>query len=378
MEKIKIFWGDDEKFEEATENLKDILYLGDIFDHINKTIFKIEGFNEQYEPPLEVENLVIHTDDYGGLKEWALLGFSKNILQNQKVDVKNLWICNPPTKIYKDILRNYDRKIIAENRGQNYKITIDDMKKMSCEFNDNVIGQPHVMEKVLSSIYALRNEGRKRPVSLLFLGDSGIGKTETAKYIGSYLGGNTVRIQFSMQQTNNAYQYIFGANHSEDSLARELIRRNSNVILLDEFDKVSPTFYNAFYQMFDEGIYVDANYTVDVSKCIIICTTNYMSVKEAERKLGTPIYSRFSKVIIFNPISKEDRLTIARNCYEKLMNQVDDEDKNYIKDNSILSSFEKSIVEGSYSNMRMLKNDIEDAINYEILKARGIIHKNLV
>ena len=378
MEKIKIFWGDDEKFEEATENLKDILYLGDIFDHINKTIFKIEGFNEQYEPPLEVENLVIHTDDYGGLKEWALLGFSKNILQNQKVDVKNLWICNPPTKIYKDILRNYDRKIIAVNRGQNYKITIDDMKKMSCEFNDNVIGQPHVMEKVLSSIYALRNEGRKRPVSLLFLGDSGIGKTETAKYIGSYLGGNTVRIQFSMQQTNNAYQYIFGANHSEDSLARELIRRNSNVILLDEFDKVSPTFYNAFYQMFDEGIYVDANYTVDVSKCIIICTTNYMSVKEAERKLGTPIYSRFSKVIIFNPISKEDRLTIARNCYEKLMNQVDDEDKIYIKDNSILSSFEKSIVEGSYSNMRMLKNDIEDAINYEILKARGIIHKNSV
>lgn len=378
MEKIEIYWGDDKKFEEATENLKDMLYLGDIFDHINKNIFKIEGFDEKSEQPLEVENLVIHTDDYGGLKEWALLGFSKNILQNQKVDIKNLWICNPPKKIYKDILRNYDRKIIAENRVQNYKITIDDMKKMSCEFNDNVIGQPHVMEKVLSSIYALRNEGRKRPVTLLFLGDSGIGKTETAKYIGSYLGGNIVRIQFSMQQTNNAYQYIFGANHSEDSLARELIRRNSNVILLDEFDKVSPTFYNAFYQMFDEGIYVDANYTVDVSKCIIICTTNYMSVKEAETKLGTPIYSRFSKVIIFNPISIEDRLKIAKICYENLMNQVDDEDKNYINDNSVLSSFEKSIVGGAYSNMRMLRNDIEDAINYEILKARGIIHKNSV
>lgn len=378
MEKIKIFWGDDKKFEEATENLKGIFYLGDIFDHINKTIFKIEGFNEQYESPLEVENLVTHTDDYGGLKEWALLGFSKNILQNQKVDVKNLWICNPPTKIHEDILRNYDRKIIVENRAQNYEITINDMKKMSIEFNDKVIGQPHVMEKVLSAIYALRNEGRKRPVSLLFLGDSGIGKTETAKYIGSYLGGNTVRIQFSMQQTNNAYQYIFGANHSEDSLARELIRRNSNVILLDEFDKVSPTFYNAFYQMFDEGIYVDANYTVDVSKCIIICTTNYMSVKEAEKKLGTPIYSRFSKVVIFNPISLEDRLKIARICYEDLMNQVNVEDKNYIKENSVLSSFEKSIMGGAYPNMRMLRNDIEDAINYEILKARGIIHKNLV
>ena len=54
-----------------------------------------------------------------------------------------------------------------------------------------------------------------------------------------------------MQQTNSAYQYIFGADHGEDSLARELIRRSSNVILLDEFDKVSPSFYNAFYQMHD-------------------------------------------------------------------------------------------------------------------------------
>lgn len=174
-------------------------------------------------------------------------------------------------------------------------------------------------------------------------------------------------------QTNSAYQYIFGAEHGEDSLARELIRRSSNVILLDEFDKVVPSFYNAFYQMFDEGVFVDSNYSVDVSQCIIICTTNYRTVEEAEKNLGTPIYSRFSKVVIFKPISIEDKLTIASNRYAEVIDNLDDEDKALIESNGVLLFFEKAIREGSYPNMRMLRNDIEDAVNLEILKARGII-----
>ena len=285
-------------------------------------------------------------------------------------------MCNPPTKIYEDIKKNYDKEIITEHRTQYPDVTIDDMRKMADGFNETVIGQPHVMKQALASIYSLKSSERKRPVTLLFLGDSGIGKTETAKYISSCLGTDMVRIQFSMQQTNSAYQYIFGADHGEDSLARELIRRNSNVILLDEFDKVSPAFYNAFYQMFDEGIFVDANYSVDVSKCIIICTTNYRTEEDAEKYLGTPIYSRFSKVVIFNPINVDDKLKIAEKCYTSLMEHVDTEDKKLIENNSVLKLFEKVIIAGAYPNMRMLKNDIEDAINFEILKARGIIKQN--
>lgn len=373
MDRIEIYWGSDRDFEAAIESLEDIHFLVDVVNHINKTDLKIEGVQGHQDPPLDVENLLVHTDDYGGMREWALLGFSNNILRNLKVNIKNLWLCNPPIKIYEDVLKNYDREIITEHRTQYSEITVEDMRKMSEGFGDAVIGQPHVMKQALSSIYALRNAERKRPVTLLFLGDSGIGKTETAKYISACLETDMVRIQFSMQQTNSAYQYIFGADHGEDSLARELIRRSSNVILLDEFDKVSPAFYNAFYQMFDEGVFVDANYSVDVSKCIIICTTNYRTQEEAEKNLGTPIYSRFSKVIIFNPISVDDKLRIAQRCYDWLILQVDAADKELIKNNSILAVFEQSIKDGAYPNMRMLRNDIEDAINYEILKARGII-----
>ena len=373
MDKIEIFWGADHDFEAAVESLEDIHFLVDIINHINKTDLKIEGVGGPKEPPMEVENLLIHTDDYGGVREWALLGFTNNVLRHLKVKIKNLWLCNPPTKIYEDVIKNYDKGIINEHRTRYPEITVEEMRKMADDFDETVIGQPHVMRQALASIYALRKDDRKRPVTLLLLGDSGIGKTETAKFISTCLKTEMVRIQFSMQQTNSAYQYIFGADHGEDSLARELIRRRSNVVLLDEFDKVSPAFYNAFYQMFDEGTFVDANYSVDVSKCIIICTTNYRTEEEAEKYLGTPIYSRFSKVIIFKPINVEDKLKIARKCYSDLIEHLDGEDKSLIENNSVLTLFERFIKEGAYPNMRMLRNDIEDAINFEVLKARGII-----
>lgn len=374
MDSIKIFWGADQKFEAETENLREFTYLIDVLNHINKTDLNIQGIDNKNDPPMVVENLLVHTDDYGGIREWALLGFSNNVLENLKVQIKNLWLSNPPDKIYKDIIKNYADSIIKEYKPEYAEMTISDLKKMADGFNEAVIGQPYVMQQVLPSLYSLKNSARKRPVTLLFLGDSGIGKTETAKYISTSLGMEMVRIQFSMQQTSSAYQYIFGGEHGEDSLARELVRRNSNIILLDEFDKVPPAFYNAFYQMFDEGEFVDANYSVDVSKCIIMCTTNYRTEEDAEKYLGTPIYSRFSKVVRFEPISTEDKLKIMRKTYEDLLDKMDKQDRELIIDNTVLDSFVKVILNGAYPNMRMLRNDIEDALNYEILKARGIIN----
>ena len=77
--------------------------------------------------------------------------------------------------------------------------------------------------------------------------------------------------------------------------------------------------------------------------------------------------------MIFNPINTDDKLKIARKCYANLIKQIDVEDKQLIENNSVLKTFEEAIKKGAYPNMRMLKNDIEDEINFEILKVRGII-----
>lgn len=175
-----------------------------------------------------------------------------------------------------------------------------------------------------------------------------------------------------------AYQYIFGGEHNQNSMARDLIRRTSNVILLDEFDKVHPQFYNAFYQMFDEGKYVDSSYEVDVSKCVFICTSNFQSRTEAEKQLGKPILSRFSEVVIFEPLSAESKMRIVDNALETYISQLSKADRKIMEEKngtkSIRAEFENVIKRGGgYGNIRMLKNDIENAINYKMLEWKGIL-----
>lgn len=366
MKKIEIYWGSEKTFKSEIENLKNVFYLGDILEYINKKF-------SEYDYIIEVENLVIYTDDYGQIKEFALNSFSNTILKNEKLNITNLWMINPPLKLYENIKRNYNKDIVIEHKEKYREIEFEDMKRIASEFNNYIIGQDSVIPQILMSIYSLRNKSRKKPVTLLFIGDSGIGKTETAKYISECLNYNMLRIQFSMQQTETSCEYIFGGEHGKNSFARDLIRRESNIILLDEFDKVSPIFYNAFYQIFDDGIFVDTNYSVDVSGSIIICTTNYKTKKEAQKALGEPIYSRFSNVIVFNPIEIKDQLKIAEKYYESIINDLDEDDKILIQENTILEFFKDKIEKGFYKNIRMIKSYMEKAINFEILKARGII-----
>ena len=174
MKKIEIFWGADEEFETAITGLSNIFFLSDILNYLNKTEIKIDGTNPPPETPLDVENLIVHTDDYGGMKEWAILGFTNNILQNLKVTIKNVWLSNPPKKIYEDICRNYGKEIITEHHTDYPPVTIENLKTIADGFNEAVIGQSQVISQILSAVYALRNPNRKRPVTLLFLGDSGL------------------------------------------------------------------------------------------------------------------------------------------------------------------------------------------------------------
>ena len=185
------------------------------------------------------------------------------------------------------------------------EIRREDLKMIYGDLQSNILGQEKCKKQIMSGLYRMSTKGNDKPIVLMLYGPSGVGKTETAKSISKSLGGELLRIQFSMMQSNEAYNYIFGAEHSKGSFARDMMGRESNVILIDEFDKVNPIFYNAFYELFDEGKYVDSNYEVNLNNAIFLCTCNFMSQNEIKKVLGPAMFSRIGCCIEYMDLTKE-------------------------------------------------------------------------
>ena len=104
---------------------------------------------------------------------------------------------------------------------------------------------------------------------------------------------------------------------------------------LDEFDKANSTFHSAFYQIFDEGIYEDQNYHLELFQSIIICTSNYKSEDDIKSHLGKAIFSRFDAVIKFSSLSVEAKEQITTMQYYKKLAEYDEENQKVIVDSNI-------------------------------------------
>src|SRR5699024_8892195 len=101
-------------------------------------------------------------------------------------------------------------------------------------FNKEILFQDEVREKIEIVFYHLMKERNKgKPVVLMFYGESGIGKTETAKFLASMLGGSIMRVQMSMFQSNSYLDYLSGTEHNNKSFSRDLLNRKTNIVLLD-------------------------------------------------------------------------------------------------------------------------------------------------
>lgn len=268
---VKVFYGPDNAFK-GYINETIFVTMNDIMLQVIEIdrSFTVRSEGSEYEPKeFFYETIVCHRQEYSSM---SINSINNIMLLLRNVKFNTLYFQNPPNNIIEVIRRNFDVDIIYHEYG---KIGIHSLKEFKYLFEDKLIGQEKALNVLLPVLNIPRVRSSPKPIVIMFYGPPGVGKTETAKLISQAIyGSNKIkRFQLSMFQTDQAYRFLFGSKPQEDSLAKSLMSRETNVILFDEFDKVHPNLYSAFYELFDEGQIVDGNYTAKVDNSIFICTS---------------------------------------------------------------------------------------------------------
>ena len=363
---ITIYFGPKVAFEKVIpNNSKKIHGLMELIRQSDKkrNIIYLNEIKEDKEKKEKIEVLVGKSEEYSMIKEEALNDFV-TILEEYKIE--NMYFQNPPKLIFEMLKKSYKKKEIKIEYFEFKDIDEKIILEINSKFDTKIIGQNNVKEKLLINLYSNIKKLKTKPLILMFYGPSGVGKTETAKYLSEILGEKLFRKQFSMYQNNSFFDYVFGEKHGISSLARDLLNRESNVILFDEFDKAESTFYSAFYQLFDEGILIDKNYEVKLKNSIIICTSNYRNLLDIKKKLGEAIYSRFDDFIEFKTINYNDMANIAKQMYEKNLIKLNLEEQKIIEESKIFNTIIDNIKK--FYNVRQLEKIIIQLIAKELLK----------
>jgi ATP-dependent Clp protease ATP-binding subunit ClpA len=379
MKKIIIYYGPKNGFEKIIskerKTLSELVHEDSIKRNTFTHKFKRDDEDEDEEkldiPQKEyISNLVAYSESYAGITESAVQSFA-SMLSAYVID--NLYLQNPPIQIRKQLEQAFPDQIV-EKKYDYKKLSKKMFFKINDTFSENIIGQETVRERLLVSLYPLMDISTKiKPIVMMFYGNSGIGKTETAKFISSILGQPLFRKQFSMFHSSEFQGYLFGGSHSQSSFAKDLLERESNVILLDEFDKPHSLFHSAFYQMFDEGVFEDKNYHVELYNSIIICTSNYQSEADIRKNLGEPIFFRFDKFIKFENLSEEALRKITNRLIEIQYNSLTKKEQLIVNKGYIQSRLLENI--GKLSNVRQISTIVEEYFGIQLVSQLISKHK---
>ena len=298
------------------------------------------------------------------------------------------------------------------------KLTADEsakLAKLEKTLHKRVIGQ----EEAVSAVAKAVRRGRvglkdpNRPIgSFLFLGPTGVGKTEISKALAEAVFGNEqamIRVDMSEYMEKHSVSKMVGSppgyvGYDEGGQLSEKVRRNPySVVLFDEIEKAHPDVFNILLQVLDDGHITDAQgRKVDFKNTIIIMTSNagaqsivspkhlgfgsqddekqnyeYMKqgVMEEVRRIFKPEFlNRIDETIVFHALTKEDMKQIVtllvKTLVERCRTQMEIE--LHIRD-----SVKAYIVETAYDPKygarplrRMIQSKIEDAIAEEILAGR--------
>ena len=193
----------------------------------------------------------------------------------------------------------------------------DKLLHLEEELHHRVIGQDEAIEAVSNAVRRSRAglQDPKRPIgSFIFLGTTGVGKTELAKALADYLFDDETmmtRIDMSEYQEKFSVSRLIGAppgyvGYDEGGQLTEAVRRKPyQVVLFDEIEKAHPDVFNTLLQVLDDGRLTDSKgRTVNFKNTIIIMTSNY-SRERLFQSVRPEFLNRVDEIITFTPLSEE-------------------------------------------------------------------------
>ncbi len=326
----------------------------------------ITDLEDQIEDVKKEKNKVVKSQKY---EEAAQLRDSEKKLIAQLEEEKTRWEEETRTKRYEvgeenvadviAMMTGIPTKRIAQNESAK-------LLKMGDELSGRVIGQEEAIKKLSKAIQRTRVglKDPKKPIgSFVFLGPTGVGKTEMAKVLASFLFDKEdalVRVDMSEYMEKFSVSRLVGAppgyvGYEEGGQLTEKVRRKPySVVLLDEIEKAHPDVFNILLQVLDDGILTDGlGRKVDFRNTLIIMTSNIgvrdlkdfgagigfatqskkdnvdeimkSTIQNALKKTFSPEFlNRLDDVIIFNTLEKEHIFQIIDITLQKLFVRITD------------------------------------------------------
>src|SRR5690554_603720 len=378
--------------------------------HVPDEILKLE---EEVEKIKVEKNRVVKSQKY---EEAAQLRDREKKLLEQLENAKAKWEEESKTRRYTveednvaeviAMMTGIPAKRIAQNEGVK-------LLNMGEELKGKVVGQDNAIKKLTKAIQRTRVglKDPKKPIgSFVFLGPTGVGKTELAKMLASYLFDKDdalIRIDMSEYMEKFSVSRLVGAppgyvGYEEGGQLTEKVRRKPySVVLLDEIEKAHPDVFNILLQVLDDGILTDGlGRRVDFRNTIIIMTSNIgvrdlkdfgsgigfasaakeenmdevmkSTIQSALKKAFSPEFlNRLDDVVVFNSLTKEDIHKIIDISLGKLFSRITDlgykiELSEKAKDYLSEKGYDKQY--GARPLNRAIQKYLEDAIAEEILK----------
>ena len=298
----------DENIPYALENSK----LSDFIDLVKRNDRKsARGIENE-----TVKDLIVRNDHYCGIVDGAhdRLGA---LIEEYTTEDANIYIHNPPRYLLEYLTDQRERHIIMLDIVPEKYVIDREEKSFASKINkisSHIIGQKTVIDEISKSLWYLTSVNRARPYVIMLYGNSGLGKTELVRKISEeFFEGVFLEKHLSMFKNPNYSDYFFGNEPNRRSLAFDLLERKSNLVFFDEMDKCPEHFYSAFYSLFDNTVFKDATYDVDISNLVIVMTSNFHSEEEIRKQLGNPIFHRIDKCVHFDDFDCDSINRIAKN-----------------------------------------------------------------